>query len=69
MPCLIIGNVILPGSAFRLTTFMGNAPQQDFQVDHLLLVAEIGERFQRKQAAHAARPARCTWRQPKLQNF
>lgn len=49
LPCLIIGNVILPGSAWRVTTFMGNAPQHDFQVDHLLLVAEIGERFQRKQ--------------------
>lgn len=53
LPCLIIGNVVLPGSAWRASTFMGNAPQHDFQVDHLLLLMEIGEKFQRKEALPA----------------
>ena len=45
LPCLMIGNVILPGSAWKATTFMGNAPQQDFQVDHLLLVTEFDAKY------------------------
>lgn len=38
LPCLLIGNVLLGGSDWKTTTFMGNAPQQVVQVDHLLLV-------------------------------
>lgn len=54
LPCLLLGNIVLPGSTWQTTTFMGNAPQHSMQLDHLLLVAEISDQnFQRQRVLPA----------------